>query len=312
MIRTRCVPVVLNGDAGNQPGMVSTFFRRVAKHFANEVAVVTPNGQLLSHDLTEGLKKWLALPVDQRRRLDDLGEFDASFLPSPPRRGAILKVYSRGLIRDQKGQLQIYKTKVARSMEAGRDHLWLTNSEATSLAPDPPTVGAEKSVATAVVDRICRRYLIDLVRVGGNGGPRRPEEVLGAKLRVTVKSANASEIQLQFNGSARLATHDVGSGARKNKPKIDVFQLLGYAVYNRDTKRFTSMRLIAFSDTGHYDEIHNKVLPLGVAFELSSTETQADRVPPSSFSKEVPTSSLWRGSLDGSIPSTLRPPTETV
>jgi hypothetical protein len=94
------VPLVLNGDAGNQPGMVSTFFRRVAKHFANEMAVVTPNGQLLSHDLDEGLMKWRALPVEQRRRLDDLGSFETSFLPSPPRRGLVLQVYSRGLMRD--------------------------------------------------------------------------------------------------------------------------------------------------------------------------------------------------------------------
>ena len=279
------MPLALNGDAGNQPGMVSTFFRRVAKHFANEMAVVTPNGQLLSHDPDEGLKKWRALPSGQRRKLDDLGNFDESYLPSPPPRGLVLKVYSRGLVRDDQGQLQIYKTEVARSMEAGRDHLWLTESEGRSLVPEPAKVGSRQPVAATIVDRICRRYLIDLVRVGGNGGPRRPNDVLGEQLQVTVVDATANEVQLRFDGSARLATHDVGSGARQNEAKIDDFQLLGNATYDRAKSQFTSFNLIAYSATGHYDEIHNKVLSLGVAFELSATETPADRAPPSSYSE---------------------------
>jgi hypothetical protein len=277
------VSLVLNGDAGSQPGMVSTFFRRVAKHFANEMAVVTPNGQLLSHDLDEGLKKWRALPADQRRKLDDLGEFDASFLPAPPPRGLVLNVYSRGLMRDDQGRLQIYKTEVARSQEAGRDHLWLTESEAKSLVPAAPEVGSRKEVATPVVDRICRRYLIDLVRVGGNGGPRRPNDVLDEQLQVIVESATATEIRLKLEGSARLATHDVGSGAQRNEPKIDDFHLLGYATYDRAESRFTTFNLIAYSETGHYDEIYKKILPLGVAFELSTAATPANLAPPSSY-----------------------------
>ena len=83
----------------------------------------------------------------------------------------------------------------------------------------------------------------------------------------------------------RLATHDVGSRARKNEPKIDDFQLLGYATYDRSKSQFISFNLIAFSETGHYDEIHKKVLPLGVAFELSTTATPADLAPPSSYAE---------------------------
>jgi hypothetical protein len=277
------VPLALNGDAGNQPGMVSTFFRRVAKHFANEMAVVTPNGRLLSHDLDEGLKKWQALPAGQRRKLDDLGNFVELFLPAPPSRGLVAKVYSRSLIRDDRGKLQVYKTDVARSREAGRDHLWLTELEAKSLVPDAPEVGSRKQVAMPVVDRICRRYLIDLVRVGGNGGARRSEDVLSEQLQVIVESVSASEIRLRLDGSARLATHDVGSGARKSEPKIDDFLLSGYATYDRSSSQFTRFDLIAFSETGHYDEIHKKVLPLGLAFELSPTTTPANCAPPSSY-----------------------------
>lgn len=264
--------------------MVSTFFRRVAKHFANQVAIVTPNGQLLSGDLDQGLEKWQQLPAEQRRKLDDLGNFDASFLPSPPSRGLIARVYARGLERDDKGALQIYKTKVARSLEAGRDHLWLTEAEARSLLPDALRAGSKKPVAPAIVDRICRRYLIDLVRVGGNGGPRRREELLAAEMGVTVEAASDTKIRIRIDGSSRLATRDVGSGATKDKPKVDDYHFLGFATYDRSTRRFTKFDLIAFSESGHYDEIQKKVLPYGVAFELVRGDKATDRVPPSSYS----------------------------
>lgn len=280
------MPLVLNGDAGNQPGMASTFFRRVAKHFANEMAVVTPNGQLLSHNLDEGLRKWQAIPADRRRKLDDLGMFDESYLPSPPPRGLILQVFSRGLIRDDQGELNIYKTEVARSFEPGRDYLWLTESEATSLVPDELKAGSRLPVAERIVGRICRRYLIDLVRVGGNGGPRRREEVLSNSMQTIVEGATDGKVTLRIEGTARLATHDAGSGATKGKPKIDEFRLLGFAAYDRTTKQFSSFKLIAFSETGHYDEIHDKLLPLGVLFELSPTNAPAGQIAPSSYAKD--------------------------
>lgn len=277
------MPLALNGDAGNQPGMVSTFFRRVANHFANEVAVVTPNGELLSHDLDEGLKKWKEMPADQRRKLDDLGPFDDSYLPSPPPEGLVLQVFSRGLMRDEKGRLQIYKTEVARSFEPGRDHFWLTESEANSLIPDEIRTGSSSPIAPHITHRICRRYLIDLVRVGGNGGPRRTEEVRSAAMQATIENSTADEVRLKINGSAQLATHDVGSGATKDAPKVDEFEMLGFAVYDRARKRFSRFEMIAYSATGHYDEIHKKVLPLGLLFELSPAKTPAERVPPSSY-----------------------------
>ena len=173
--------MVLNGDAGSRPGLVSTFFRRVAKHFANECAVVTPNGRLLSHSPAEGLAKWRQLPAAERKRLDDLGKYDTAHDPAPPPGGVILRVFARGLVRDPQGKLQIYKTKVARSLEAGRDHLWLTEAEWRSLVPSGAKAGETLPVPQPLTDRICRRYLIDLVRVGGNGGPRRPEQVLAAR-----------------------------------------------------------------------------------------------------------------------------------
>src|SRR5262249_13308990 len=157
---------------------------------------------------------WQELPEAERRHLDDLGKYNANLDPSPPAGGLILKVYARGLYRDADGHLQIYRTSVARSLEAGRDHLWLTAADAKTLLPTHLQEGEADDVPQAIVMRICRRCLIDLVRVGGNGGPRRADEVLSQTLRSTVERASPTDVRLRLDGSAKLATHDAGSGAR--------------------------------------------------------------------------------------------------
>jgi hypothetical protein len=266
--------------------MVSRFFKRVARHFANEVAVVTPNAKVLSHAPDEGLKKWKQLPRAERQTLQDFGKYNARLDPAPPAGGLIARVYARGLVRDSVGRLQIYKTEVARSWEAGRDRLWLTEKEWKSLLPAAAKKSAKLTVAQPIVERICRRCLIDLVRVGGNGGPRRPEEVLGAKIQITVEEVAPQTVRLRLDGSARLATHDTGSGARGKEGKIDPFLLQGFLTYDVPKKRLTRFDVVAFSETGHYDEIHRKALPLAFAFELAEDNSPSDRLPPSSFGKD--------------------------
>jgi hypothetical protein len=266
--------------------MVATFFGRVARHFANEVAVVTPNGRLLSHDPDEGLKKWRALSAAARHRLDDLGRYDDRLDPAPPDGGLVLVVYARALKRDPAGHLAIYKTDVTRSLEAGRDRLWLTRAECEALVPAQPRVGQRSPVPASVADRICRRALIDLVRVGGNGGPRAPEDVLARDLRLTAAGVADRVIRLRLDGMARLATHDQGSGAHGREPKVDRFRFLGFLTYDKRAGAFRRCDVVAFSETGHFDEVHNRVLPLGVAFELAAGKTPAERLPPSSFTKD--------------------------
>ena len=274
---------MLNGDcARSEAG--GKFLRRIAAHFANQTAVVTPNGKRLPGSFDAALAAWKKLPASERKRLDDLGKYDPG--PSPPPGGAVLKVYARWLHRDPAGRLQLYKTKVSRSWEPGRDFLWLTAAECKALVPAAPRKGESLAVSDAFADRICRRVLIDLVRVGGNGGPRRPDEVLAKSLRLTVEGVSAERVRLRLDGSARLATHDHGSGARGKAPKVDDFRLLGFVEYDAGKKRLTHFDLVAFSETGHFDEIAGKTLPLGVSLELVTGDTPADRQPPSSFSKD--------------------------
>lgn len=260
--------------------MVSRFFKQVSKHFANDMAVVSPNGELLAHGLDEGLKKWTEIPEERRKTLADFGEYDASLDPKPPTGGLRFKVFARGFSRNDAGALEIYKTKVTRSLEAGRDYLWLTADEARSLVP----TGGTLKVPDPIVDRICRTCLVDLVRVGGNGNARKAEEVLSRELVLTQARAGDGEVRLRISGAARLATRDAGSGAQGGEPKKDDYRFDGEAVYDPKKQAFSRFEFVAFSETGHYDEIAKKILPLGVAFELGTGDAPADLLPPAFYS----------------------------
>jgi hypothetical protein len=283
LISDQFVPVVLDGSVDKRGDQVSRFFKQVSKHFANDMAVITPNAELLAHGPEEGLKKWKEIPPEKRRSLADFGEYDASLDPLPPAGGLRFKVYARGLIRHPSGSLEIYKTRVTRSLEAGRDQLWLTALEAQALVPAEAREGTVHKAPDPVVDRICRTCLIDLVRVGGNGNARKADEVLSREICLRVKAVSAGEMLLEISGSARVATHDPGSGGSARDPKVDEFRFTGEALYDRSRQGLVRFDLVALSETGHYDEIAQKVLPLGIAFELTTSEAPADRIPPSSY-----------------------------
>jgi hypothetical protein len=273
--------VVLNGDCSKQE-LGRNFLKRIKGHFANEVAVVTPNGDYLAGSLATGLKKWQELPAEQRTKLAPLGTQDPELEPTPPPGGLILQVFSRALTHAGDG-FTPYKTKVSRSWEPGRDFAWLTEPEWRSLIPSAAEPGTAQAVAAPIQDRLIRRYLIDLVRVGGNGGPRRPEQVLAKELNVTVKQVTPSAMCLELKGSARLSSSE---GPVKGKPKVDQFQLSGRIDYDVPRKAISRFVLLAFSETGHFDEINNEVRPLGILFEQLESKTPADRAAPSSWGKD--------------------------
>jgi hypothetical protein len=263
--------VVLNGSVDKRGDMVSKFFKQVSRHFANDMAVVSPNAELLGHQPADGLKKWKAMPAEQRKLMVDFGDYNESLDPAPPAGGLRFNVFARAFTRTG-AALEIYKTKVTRSLEAGRDHLWLNAAEAAALA--------SLKVPDSVVDRIVRTCLVDLVRVGGNGNARKAEDVLSREMTLTAIEPG----RLKISGSARVQARDVGSGATPGEPKKDEYRFSGEAGYDAVRKVFTRFDFVAFSETGHYDEVAQKVLPFGVAFELSAAETPSDLLPPAFYS----------------------------
>jgi hypothetical protein len=281
-IRDNFVPLVLDGDCTRQE-MTANFMKRLKGHFANEMAIATPNGKLLSAYAEGGLKAWKELPRTERTKLDDLGKYDVSRDPAPPAGGLVLKVFARPLERDSAGVLHVYRhAKAHLSQEPGRDFLWLTAEEKKALTPASVSKGDIIKVTAAIADRLCRRYLIDLVRIGGEGGPRNPNNVRSQELTLTVEEAG-ERVRLRLEGTARYMTHGPEFGVTNREGREDVFRLRGMVEYEAKTGMVRRFDAVALCETGHYDEIGKKVTPLGIAFELTSAELPADRVRPHSW-----------------------------
>jgi hypothetical protein len=261
--------------------------KRLAGHFANETAAVTPNGKMLSHYAAAGLAAWKKLPPSERTHLDDLGKYDTKLVPTAPEKGLILKVYSRPLVRDADGKWQIYRNpKSHLTRESGRDFLWLTQAEWKSLLPARPKEGERFDVPDALVDRFCRRYLIDLVREGGEGGPHATANVIAQKLTLTAQTVSQTSVCLRLEGSARFKVQGREFGALDLAERTVTYQLLGFLGYDVRQSVFTRFNIVATSSSGHYDEHARKVVPLGVAFELTPGRLPADRVRPSSLYRD--------------------------
>jgi hypothetical protein len=274
--------LALNGDIDRQE-MGRKFLRRIANHFSNEWGIVTPNGQKLGNDMTAAVKKWRALSRADRERLDDLGTFDPAKEPRPPQGGLVLKVFARPLERTG-DTVAIYRNPKAHlSKEPGRDHAWLTAAEVKSLVPTKVEKGYEYAVPEAIADRLCRRYLIDLVRIGGEGGPRRRENERSRKLRLTVEDVTKDIITLRLAGEASYLSFGPECGVKDRKGREDRFRIGGVLEYDRNANGFRRVEAVALCETGHFDEIGKKLVGLGVGFELSPAKAPADRVRPHSL-----------------------------
>jgi hypothetical protein len=282
-LKQNFIPVVQWEPAGQT--LTAEFLKRVSKHFANEIAVVTPNAKLLSQNPRAGLAMWRQMPASERRRLEDLGKYDSKANPVPPANGLILNVYSRALKRDVAGRLGYYRGKAFSTLEAGRDHLWLTEKEWQALLPGQRAAGQKYDFPASVLQRLCRRCLISLVSPGGLGRFRRPEEVFAKELKVTVEENSPSRVRLRFDGSCRLASEGPGGGAA-DAVRGDYYQLRGHMHYDPARKAVTRFDLAAFSETGYYDADTTPPAsaPFGVAFALSKGDTDMERFPPTGFS----------------------------
>jgi hypothetical protein len=283
-IKKNFIPVVYV-DGHDQP-MRDEFLKRVSTHFANEVAVVTPNGEMLSPNWNaEALEKWKKIPAAKRKHLEDLGKYDPELDPQPPANGIIVNVYARALKRDAVGHIQYYQGKANSTKEAGRDHLWLTEKEWRSLLPTRAEEGEKYDVPDPIVQRICIRYVISLANEGGFGGPRAPEQLFAKELHVTVEESSPAMLRLRLAGACRVASARPDDVALGKEAKGDSFQLLGHVTYNPKKKAITRFDLVAYSETGYYDcdSVIKLATPLAVAFQLSPGDSDMERFPPFGF-----------------------------
>ena len=281
---------------------------------------LTANGKLLAYKnvgqnptamrdlLQEGLREWHKLPESERRpgaiKVPEHGPVDATYFRSPPARGLILNVYARALDHGRAGTsnpasrdaLAIVTPtstapgkfalsftdavcKVGRGDEASRDHLWVTEAEWKSLLPANARRGDTFPMPARIAERILRFHLVDNTR--GEPPMWRRENIRTNQLTLHVEAATPQELRLRLEGAVLLATRADASQADRGYDA----SLFGYITYDPGSGTIRRFDMVSVGDhwgVGAHTRRDARPgrAPLGIAFELSTGDSPADRVAP--------------------------------
>jgi hypothetical protein len=237
--------------------------------------------EVMRETLRQGLQAWRELPAERRQpgavRVASLRQVDPEFARVPPPDGLIINVTTR-ILDHQQGVLCRGSCGSEGGEKAARDHLWLTEAEWKSLVPAHPRRGDRFPLPATIAERILRFHLIDNTR--GEPPMWRRDEIRTRELSLTVAEATPAIVRLRLDGKALLATTATASRADRG---FDVC-LLGYLRYDRVKEAFDRFDVVAVGD--HWGEgpftrgARPGRMPLGIAFELTSGKSGADRVPP--------------------------------
>jgi hypothetical protein len=166
------------------------------------------------------------------------------------------------------------------------DHVWLRPEDARALVPEPVEVGAERAVPEALLARIARFHLRDIVR--GEPIVWGPDAVEWVELTSRVTDLEAGRATLALSGAAVLREHIAFRDA--HQPIDWAFDNLldaamaGEAVWNVAEGRFDRFDLLV---AGQREGAHRYNVrtadpgpaPIGFAFELAG-DAPSDRTPP--------------------------------
>lgn len=279
------------------------FFRKVADQGPRKgqggstrqgIYMLTADGKLLAYKnagqnpdvmrevLKQGLAEWARLPEERRKpgavKVDDLERIDKRYDRAPPLGGLIVSVYTRILDKNGKGEWCKGSCASPGGDAAARDHLWLTKSEWLELVPADPKSGDKLPLPAAIAERMIRFHLIDNTR--GEPPMWRKEEVRTSKLTLTVQEVTDAAVKLRLDGNVLVSTDlDLTKAARGFDARVT-----GFLSYDRQQKAMNKLEIVAFGD--HWGEAtftrnaRDGRKPLGVVFELSRSDSAADRVPP--------------------------------
>jgi hypothetical protein len=231
--------------------------------------------------LRQGLREWNRLPPERRKpgavQVGDLTQVDPRFARTPPPSGLIVNVFTRILDHD-KGALCRGTCETPGGDKAARDHLWLTEAEWKSLVPASPRRGDRLPLPAAIAERILCFHLTDNTR--GEPPMWQRDQIRAQQLALTVEEVTPAAVRLRLEGSARLASD---ADAAKADRGFDV-RLLGYLSYDRAKKVLDRFDVVAVGEHWgrgpHTRGARPGRQPLGIAFELASGRSAADRVPP--------------------------------
>lgn len=276
------------------------FFKRVIEQITGEWAhesrqgtyVVTPSGKLLeARALTKigwqsmerpkdvlqlmekGLEQWGKLSPAERRKDPGLKlpvEANNDWDKFYPADGLVLRMTCRDLPRKEGDWSQVlWGEQVWENL----DYAWFRKSEANQWIPSSIATGTTFEVPGVLVERLVRFHMLDNVRCV-SAKHFRKEDVQKARLTGKVVEVRGNNVSLRFEGSSR---------AERLDPKVGLeTSLLGRAVFNAASGRFSTFELIAVGNRWGTQETRESVnpSPLGFIFVLVPGTDPRDHAPP--------------------------------
>jgi hypothetical protein len=313
-IKENCVAVAVDGYVpGNSAERA--FYKKVVKG-VNQAMLVTADGQHLGgfswnsfNTLPEGVEKFRKLPEAQRKPKVERPQkvTHESCAPTPPAGGLVAICYCSYLEREAKGQLARAKTAYGDAYAGSAipispaytdiEMFWLTKDEAQALLPADARVGMTFPVPAAIQKRIFHYYAFDF-----RACDRLPQPLRAGEMTLTVEEASADRLRLRLAGFSKTGVEYAkyesdppkktgdGSGFVGESAKAGCeLTFHGLVEYDRKKQAFTHFDLLGVGDA--WGEGTNRYRgagkngkpnrwPIGLAFELVTSNRPVDRIPP--------------------------------
>ncbi len=246
------------------------------------IYVCTPSGTLLAsinslsakavkQMLERALAAWNELPDEARRAEPPVSKPEHRWEWNYPENGLVLKQTARYLSEDSVEDQQP-------DSRFNFDFAWFSADEAAQFISEQPIAGEHYELPQDLYERFARYHLLNTAH--GESGTYRADEVNG-KLSVKVLEADQQTVRIRLSGISHQAAskNNVGHG----RASRIAAELLGFASYDRTTRRFTRFELVAkgkIYKTVEFqpDERHER--SIGWYFTLANPDNAFERLYP--------------------------------
>jgi len=242
---------------------------------------LTADGVLLAdkrHCSPEQLRCLLNLALTRFRlgmktqALNDSLASDQRYHRQPPQGGRVVDVFGKILLEG--AAMQEALRIATRNAALSRDHLWITASEVSALAPRQVKAGFTYPVPPRLTMRIARFHLVDNSR--GEPPMWKTHEIRALRMNLKVVNVEGEVITLKLTGFVNLATD---CGSRTYTPT-----LLGELVYNAKKRTFERFDVVALGKASgegpHTPGCPQGKFSLAISFTLANMREVASHVPP--------------------------------
>jgi hypothetical protein len=213
------------------------------KHLAS---VNTLSARGVRQMLERGLDAWEKQPEEVRNAQPPGSNPDHRWEWNYPEDGLVLKQTARYLSRNP-----VDDHDRDRDTRFNFDYVWFSRAEAAQFLSGSPAVGDRYEVPAVLHQRFARYHLLNTAY--GESGTYRAEEVAG-RLLVEVLAVEKEHVRLRLSGNS-VAAARLDNIGHSRAPRIAA-DLLGFASFNRVTRRFDRFEMVA---TG---EVYSTVEPV--------------------------------------------------